>query len=315
MKTKKTKAVIPQGKKKRIDVDALRLYSLCAIPLLLLLVFNYLPMGGIIIAFKDYKFNLGIFGSEWIGLRNFEYFVTSNDFTRVAFNTIYMNLLFIVIGTFASIVLAILLYDLTSRKWTKTFQTILITPNFVSWVVAAFMVYGLLNPSYGIVNGLLNSMGLEGVDWYSKPQYWPAILVVASIWKHVGMDSILYYAFLMGLDESMFEAAEIDGAGKLQRNIYIIFPSLIRLLTILVVMKIGNIFRADFGLFYQLPRNVGALYKTTDVMDTYIYRLMRGIGDMGMSTAVGLLQSVVGFVIVMITNKAVKKIDPDGGLF
>lgn len=300
---------------KRIDTDMLQLYSLCVIPLLFLFVFNYIPMGGIIIAFKNYKFNLGILGSEWIGLRNFEYFVTSNDFARVAFNTIYMNVLFIVFGTLASIILAILLYDLTSRKMTKVFQTVLITPTFISWVVVGFMVYGLLNPSYGIVNGLLNKLGFKGFDWYTMPEIWPVILTAASIWKNVGMDCIIYYAFLMGMDETIFESANVDGANKLQRNIYIIFPSLLRLLTVLVVMKVGNIFRADFGLFYQLPRDVGALYKTTDVMDTYIYRLMRGIGDMGMSTAVSLLQSAVGIVMVMITNKVAKKVDPDGGLF
>lgn len=302
-------------KNRRIDADLLRLYSLCAIPLILVFIFNYLPMGGIIIAFKNYKYDLGVLGSPWVGLRNFQYFVTSSDFTRIAFNTIYLNVLSIIFGILSSLIVSILLYDLSSRKVTKAFQTVLITPNFISWVVAGFMVYGFLNPSYGILNGILKSMDMEGIDWYTTPEVWPPIIIIAGIWKHVGMDSILYYAALMGIDESLFEAARIDGATKFQRNIYIIFPSLIKLVVVLTILKIGNIFRADFGLFYQLTRDVGALYKTTDVMDTYIYRQMRVVGNMGMSSAAGLLQSCVGFVMVMITNKCAKLIDPDGGLF
>lgn len=302
-------------KRKRFDADTARLYSLCAIPVLLVLVFNYIPMVGIIIAFKDYKYNLGIFGSEWCGLKNFEYFVTSNDFARIATNTIGLNALFIVFGMAAAIMIAVLLYDLTSRALTKTFQTIMITPNFISWVVAGFMVYGFLNPAYGIVNTALKSMGLNGVEWYSEPNLWPPILVIASIWKHVGMDSILYYAALMGLDSSLFEAAEVDGATKWQRNRYILIPSLTGLVVVLTILKIGNIFRADFGLFYQLTRNIGALYPTTDVMDTYIFRQLRFQGNINLSSAAGLLQSVVGFVLVVVTNKIATTIDPSRGLF
>lgn len=302
-------------KKKRIDADTLQLYSLCLIPVLLVFVFNYIPMGGIIIAFKNYKYDLGIFGSEWVGLANFKYFITSSDFTRVSFNTIYINFLNIIFDTLAALFVAILLYDIRSRKTVKVYQTVLITPNFISWVVAGFMLYGFLNPAYGIVNGVLTKIGLEPIDWYTSPQYWRKILVGAGIWKGVGMSSILYYAALMGIDETLFEAAEIDGAKKWQRNFYIILPTLKRMIVILTLMSIGKIFRADFGMFYQLTRNVGSLYKTTDVMDTYIYRQMRDVGNMGMSSAAGLMQSFVGFVLVVISNRLSKKIDPDGGLF
>lgn len=302
-------------RKKRFDTDSLQLYSLCLIPVLLVFVFNYIPMGGIIIAFKNYKYDLGIFGSDWVGLANFKYFISSSDFARVSFNTIYINFLNIIFGTTASLFLAILLYDIKSRKTVKVYQTILITPNFISWVVAGFMLYGFLNPAYGIMNGVLTKLGLEPIDWYTRPEYWRKILVGSGIWKSIGMSSILYYAALMGIDETLFEAAEIDGAKKWQRNFYIILPSLKKMIVILTLMSIGKIFRADFGMFYQLTRNVGSLYKTTDVMDTYIYRQLRDVGNMGMSSAAGLMQSVVGFVLVVISNKLSKKIDPDGGLF
>lgn len=293
----------------------LQLYSLMVIPILLVFVFNYLPMAGIVIAFKNYKYNLGIFGSKWVGIDNFKFFFQSDVFTRITWNTIYMNFLFIIIGTAVAVFLAVLLFEIKSRNATKVFQTVLITPNFVSWVIAAYMVFAFLNPNYGMINTLRQNMGLSKIDWYSEPKYWPVILVIANVWKTMGMNSIMYYAGLMGIDTTLFEAAEVDGANKLQVTIHIIVPMLVPLITILTILNIGNIFRADFGLFYNVPRNVGLLYKTTDVIDTYIFRTMREVGDMGMSSAVGLLQSVVGFIMVMLTNYLSKKVNPDNALF
>ena len=300
---------------KRTFESTCKLYSLCAIPLLLIFVFSYLPMGGIIIAFKNYRYDKGIFGSDWVGFKNFEFFFESDAFARITYNTLFMNAVFIIIGLVSALTLAILLFEVKKRLTTKIFQTMLIVPNFISWVVAAYMVFALLSPRNGIVNVILSSMGMEKVDWYSKPDAWPWILAVAYVWKHAGMDSIIYYAALMGIDSSLFEAADIDGATKWKKIRYVIIPALVPLITILTILKIGSIFRADFGLFYQLPRNVGLLYSTTDVVDTYIFRTMRVTGNMGMSSAVGLLQSVVGFVLVMVTNYASKKIDPECGLF
>ena len=177
------------------------------------------------------------------------------------------------------------------------------------------MVYALLNPEFGIINNLLQSMGMNKILWYSEAKYWPVILTVSFVWKSVGMDCIVYYASLMGIDSTLFEAAEIDGASKLRKTWSITIPSLIPLITVLTIMKIGNIFRADFGLFYQVTRNVGVLYETTDVIDTYIFRSLRTSSNMGISAAVGLLQSVVGFVLVVITNTSVKRINPDNALF
>lgn len=300
----------------RINPRELQHYSMCAIPVILVFIFSYLPMGGLIIAFKDYKYNLGILGSKWVGLKNFEFMIYSNDFTRLVRNTLGLNFIFILTGTISALLLAILLFGLKSRTSTKIYQTVLITPHFLSWVVVSYMLYAFLHPSNGIVNNFLeNVLHVAAVDWYATPSAWPLILTIASIWKHVGMDSVVYYAALMGIDASLFEAAKIDGATNRQINFKIIMPLLVPLITILTIMKIGNIFRADFGLFYQLTRDVGALYSTTDVIDTYIFRVMRKVGDMSMSTAVGFLQSIVGFILVLLTNAVAKKIDPSMSLF
>lgn len=294
----------------------LQLYALCIIPVFLVILFNYVPMFGLIIAFKDYRYDKGILGSNWVGLKNFEFFFKSDDFARITWNTFSLNFIFIFCGIIAAVAVAILLFEIQRRASVKLFQTVMITPHFLSWVVVSYMAYALLNPQYGLVNSFLGKMGIAAVDWYTKPKAWPFILTVASVWKHVGMDCVIYYASLMGLDTSLFEAADVDGATKWQKIKYITIPSLVPLLTILTILKIGNIFRADFGLFYQLTRDVGTLYSTTDVIDTYIFRTMRVLGRMSMSSAAGLLQSVVGFVLVVVTNHVSKKIDPEtGGLF
>lgn len=295
--------------------NSLQLYSMCVIPVLLVLVFKYFPMGGIILAFKNFRYDKGIFGSPWAGINNFKFFFESDSFWIITRNTLGLNALFIVIGMVCAISLAIVLFRINSRKATKVYQTILITPHFVSWVIAAYVVYAFLNPQYGLLNTFLVKMGMEGIDWYSTPSAWPAILTIASIWKHVGMDCIIYYAALMGMDTSLIEAASVDGATKWQQTRHVIIPQLMVLIVIQTILKIGGIFHADFGLFYQLTRDVGALYETTDVIDTYIFRTMRVIGNMGMSSAVGLLQSVIGFIMVMATNYLSKKFDEDYGLF
>lgn len=308
-------ALRPVRKRRKLTRKELQLYSLCALPLLWVFIFSYIPMGGIVIAFKDYKYSMGIFGSPWAGFRYFEAFFNSSEFTKIVWNTLSLNFIFIICNLASAVALAILLFELRSRAKTKVYQTILITPNFLSWVVVAYMAYAFLNPNYGFINKILAVFGGESVDWYSKPDAWPAILTIASVWKNIGMKSVIYYASLMGIDNALFEAADIDGATKWQKIRYIVIPLLVPLMTILTILDIGNIFRADFGLFYQLTRNVGTLYSTTDVMDTYIFRTMRVVGDMGMSSAAGLLQSVVGFVLVMITNYVSKKIDSDNALF
>ena len=309
MKTKINSSLKPI-KKKRISSRMLQLYSLLLIPVILVVIFNYIPMFGIIIAFKDYKYNLGIFGSEWVGFENFEFFFKSNDFFRITRNTLLLNASFITFGTLAAVIVALMLFELKSRTATKIFQTSMITPHFLSWVVVSYMGYAFLNPQYGFINTMFGT----NIDWYAEPGKWPVILNIVSVWKHVGMDCILYYAALMGMDHSLVEAAEVDGANRLQKTFNIMIPTLVPILTINIILKIGGIFRADFGLFYQMTRNVGDLYVTTDVIDTYIFRMMRVVGDMGLSSAVGLLQSVIGFILVMITNAVVRKVSPENSL-
>lgn len=302
-------------KRRSFNTNNLQLWSLCLIPLLIVFVFSYIPMGGAVIAFKNYTYSKGIMGSPWVGFDNFKFFFKSNDFYRITRNTIGLNILFIAVGTIAQVGLALALYELISPIKKKIYQTILITPHFLSWVVAAYMAYAILHPFNGTLNQVLDKLFHIKPDWYSMPNAWPVILTICSVWKGVGMNSVVYYASLMGIDSSIFEAAAIDGANKKQRIWYIILPCLRSIIVMLTILSIGNIFRADFGLFYQIPRNIGALYPTTDVMDTYIFRAMRGTGDMSMSSAAGLFQSVVGLIMVTFTNAVVKKVDDELALF
>lgn len=313
MTTQTTKKA-SRGNKHKIKRH-LQLYSLAAAPVFLLFLFHYIPLVGIILAFKNYRYDLGIFGSPWVGFKNFEFFFKTDTFLTITRNTLLLNGMFIFLIIICSVALAVTLYRINSRKATKVYQTILITPHFVSWVIAAYIIYAFLNPAYGILNNFLPKIGMAPVDWYAAPKAWPAILAVAYIWKHIGLDCVIYYAALMGMDSSLIEAAAVDGATRWQQTRHVIIPQLTILLVIQTILKIGGIFRADFGMFYQLTRDVGELYSTTDVIDTFIFRTMRVVGNMSMGTAVGLLQSFVGFCLVMITNWASKKVDEDYGLF
>ncbi len=290
------------------------LWGMAALPVLWFIIFSYLPMFGITIAFKNYNYRKGIFGSEWVGLKNFEFFLKSNDMLIVVRNTILMNALFIASLTICALLVAIFMYNIRSRKLVKALQTSYITPNFVSYVMVAYVVYAVLNPQYGIANQLLNKLGIGGVDWYSQPKYWPIILTIVHVWKAVGMRSVMYYAALMGVDETLFEAAEIDGANKVQITYHILIPEILSIIVIMAIMDIGGIFRGDFGLFYLVTQDSPLLYSVTDVVDTYVYRTLMESNNVSLSTAIGFIQSVVGCIMVLVTNFASKKIDGDLGL-
>lgn len=292
--------------------------SILALPTILLLaIFSYWPMFGVVLAFKDFKVTKGIFGSPWVQpiTKNFDFFLKSQDAWRVTRNTIGLNLLFISVGIICGVIFALIMYEVKRAYEVKLYQTISILPSFLSWVVVGYIVYALLDPSKGIINQIIVAFGGEGISWYSEPKYWPIILLLTKTWHGLGLGSIIYYAALMGVDSELFEAAEVDGASKLQRIRYISLPHLIPIITILFILDIGKIFRADFGLFYNVTRNVGALYPTTDVIDTYIFRALMSQGNIGMSSAVGLFQSFICFIMLVTVNAIVKKIEPDNSLF
>lgn len=278
-------------------------------------VFCYIPMFGIILAFKRYRVDQGILGSEWSGFDNFKFFFTSQDAMRVIRNTIGLNLIFIFGGLVFSVVLALLMFEIQKRIFVKVYQTLIILPNYVSWVIVGYMAYAFLNPEQGVANNILKLLGVEQIQWYSEARYWPIILFVTYLWKGAGLNAVIYYAALMGVNDEYYEAAAIDGASKLKMTIHISLPFLIPIMTILTTLALGGIFRSDFGMFFNLTRDIGSLYSTTDVIDTYIYRVLKSVGDTGMSAAIGLFQSAVGCVLILITNAVVRKIESDNALF
>ncbi|MCB0115580.1 MAG: sugar ABC transporter permease [Caldilineaceae bacterium] len=289
---------------------------LMALPgVILLFVFAYLPMFGLMIAFKDYRFNLGIFGSEWVGLENFRFLFGTDAAWRITRNTILMNLIFITINTSTSLVVAILLNEVFRSRMVKYYQTLLFFPYFISWVVASYFVFGLLNGNTGLVNQVFASVGLDPVVWYRAPQYWPVILALAHLWNGLGFGSIIYLAGILGISPELYEAAKIDGAGRWAQLRFITLPMLAPLIIILTLLAIGKIFNADFGLFYFLPRDTPMLYSTTDVIDTFVYRSLVELGNISMAAAAGFYQSVVGFVLVILANWAVRRYNEDYSLF
>ncbi len=291
-------------------------FTLMALPaMVLLLVFNYLPMAGIIIAFKRFRVNLGFFRSPWVGLQNFSFFFQSQDAWRITRNTLGYNALFIILGLVISVTFALLLFELTSRAVLKLYQTVFFFPYFLSWVVVGYVLYAFLSTDYGLANGLLRALGKAPITWYIVPGYWPPILVFMNLWKTVGYFSVIYYAGLMGIDRELYEACVIDGANKWQTATRISVPLLSHLMVALVILQIGRIFYADFGLFYNLPRDIGTLYPATDVIDTYVFRSLRVTGDIGMSSAANFYQAIVGFLLVLISNGVVRRLSPEHSLF
>lgn len=281
----------------------------------LLFVFSYLPMFGSVIAFKDYRHNLGILGSEWVGFQNFDFLFGTSTAWRVTFNTLFLNLLFILTVMVAAIILAILMNEVYHTLRARIYQSILFFPYFLSWVVVSYIVFVFLSTDNGVINQLLQRFDAPVVSWYQTPVHWRVILTLVNLWKHAGFWSIVYLAGILGISPEYYEAATIDGAGKLQQHRFITLPLLLPIITINVLLSIGRIFYVDFGLFYHVTRDSGLLYSTTDVIDTYVFRTLRVTGNVSMAAAAGLYQSVIGFVLVVIANWIVRRIDPDRALF
>ena len=289
--------------------------TLLALPaVLFMFVFNYIPLYGLVLPFKKYDYSLGFFKSPWAGLENFKFLLDNEAVALATRNTILYNVAFIILGTAMSVLIALMLYEMRSG-YVKTYQTFLFLPHFISWVVAAYAAKVFLDIDFGMINKFLVSIGKETVAWYNKPGCWPYILIIAEIWKGMGYNAIIYYAALTGTDKSLFEAASIDGAGKLKQIWYISLPSIKPMIIIMTILKIGRIFYGDFGLFYNFTLNSSLLYSTTDIVDTYVYRSLITLGDIGMSSAAGFYQAVLGFILVVTTNWIVNKIDSDNALF
>ena len=282
--------------------------------LILLIVFCYIPMPGIIIAFKKFNPNKGIWGSEWVGMQNFEFFFASQDAARTIRNTVLYSVVFLIVDLIAQVGLALMLYYLKSRKAAKFYNTVVIIPRFMSMIIVAFIVYAILSPTYGLMNQIITLLRGQAINWYSEAEYWPVILTVTHVWQSVGMGSVLYYSSLMGMDESLLEAAKIDGANLRQQIWHVILPHLVPIMTVLTIMAIGGLFSGSLDLFYHVPKNQGLLYPATDIINTYVYRALLS-GDMARSTAVNLFQSLIGLILIVSSNAVVKKISPENSFF
>lgn len=288
---------------------------------ILLIINNYIPMVGVLLAFKNFKqytanFFLNFWKSEWVGLQNFKFFTDTPDAFNYTRNTILYNLTFIILGLVLSVFFAVALNELKNRKLSKLYQTTMFLPYFLSWVVVGYLVFAFLSEEKGFIDKtLLPSLGMESISWYAEPKYWPFILTGVQLWKMTGYNSVVYLAAIAGIDTEYYEAATVDGASKWQQIRKITLPLLTPLMTIMTLLAVGKIFCADFGLFFNIPRNVGALYDTTQVIDTAIYNSLQNLGDIGMSSAVGLYQAAIGFFLVLGTNYVVRKIDPEKALF
>lgn len=283
------------------------------------LVFAYIPMFGVVLAFKDWKINGNFFHSlitsKWVGLKNFEFLFQSSDAWLITRNTVAYNLVFIVLGLALPVTLAILLKEILNKRAAKFYQSAMFLPYFLSWVVVSYFLYAFLSPSQGFVNSILESLGKDTVSWYTEAKYWPFIIIFMSQWKAVGYGTVVYLAAISGLDKTYYEAAMIDGATKWQQVKYITLPLLKPILIIMFITSIGGMFRGDMGLFYNLPKNSGALFPVTNVIDTYVYRGLMNLGNIGMSSAAGLYQSIVGLVLIVGTNAIVRKVDNENAFF
>ena len=287
-----------------------------------LLLLRYLPMGGIILAFKDYKINprnpsfiSNLLNSKWVGLKNFEFLFKTNDAWIMFRNTLGYNIVFIILGVIIPVAFAIMMNEFTRKFVRKAYQTMMFFPYFLSWVVVSYFLNAFLDAQYGMIPAMQAAAGKEVISWYTTPGPWPYLLVFANLWKNVGYSTVLYLAAITGIDANQYEAAAIDGASKWQQVLYVTLPHLRTMICILFIMNVGKIFASDFGLFYNVPMQNGALFSVTQTIDTYVYRAYIATGNPGQSSAAGLLQNVLGFICILSANAIVKKIDADSAMF
>lgn len=310
------KAEVKKEKKKNALKEYWPLYLMMLPALLYLLINNYIPMAGMVIAFKKLNFAKGIWASPWAGLKNFKFLFASKDAWIITRNTLLYNVAFILVNMVVGIAIAILITEVRNTKLKKIYQSAILLPFLMSMVILSYIVYALLSAENGLVNNsILPLFHIDPIQWYQKPKYWPAVLIIANCWKGVGYGCLIYIASLIGIDPSFYEAARLDGASKWQEITKITLPSLVPTIITLLLLSIGRIFYSDFGLFYQVPMNSGVLFPTTNVIDTYVYRALIEQGNISMSSAAGVYQSLVGFCVVMLSNWIVRRVDKDQALF
>jgi len=288
-----------------------------------LLLFAYLPMPGVLMAFQRVAIGGGGFfknliqPAAWVGMSNFKAYFGSPFFLSTTLNTLLYNLVFMTLGLVGSVFVAIAASELWNKRIVKLYQSIMILPAFLSWVIVSYLIYSLLNPEFGVVNNLLVHWGFKSVNWYSEKAAWPILLPLFNLWKGVGMGSIYYFAAISGIDPQMYEAAQIEGASRFKQIIYLTLPTLKPTMIILTILGLGGIIRSDFGLFYVATLNMGrgALFDTVSTIDTYTYSLLMMSGKTALGTAVGLYQSFVGLIMIVGVNLIVRKIDKDSAMF
>jgi putative aldouronate transport system permease protein len=278
-------------------------------------VYGYCSYPYMIIAFKRFNYQLGVFGSPFNGLRNFEFFLRSNSAFTVIWNTLYLNLLFLAFTTICSVALAIMLNEVAHRQFKRASQSLMLFPHYLSWVVIGYMIYGFFSMEYGILNKVIQAFGGAPINWYSQASVWPAILVVMRIWKGAGMSAVIYLAAITGIDTEIYEAAAIDGATRWQQTLRITIPLLMPTVCILTLLSLGKVMYGDFGMIYAIVGDNGILYPTTDIIDTYIFRVLRQTGNPAQAMAISLFQSVIGFIMVFGSNRLVSRLFPDGALY
>lgn len=290
-------------------------FIMCLPVILLIFFFSYVPMAGLSMAFRKFDYAKGLWGSPFVGLENFDFLLTSGKtFTRMTVNTLLYYVVFTGLGTVLNIAIAIGIDQLVFKRLGKTFQSIMIVPVFISYAAVQFIVYAFLSNN-GMVNNVMQLFGADPVRWYTSAKHWPAILTVVKMWNSVGYGSVLYMSVLAGVDQQMYEAAKIDGANKRQQIFKITLPSLVPMITIMLLLSVGGIMRSDTGLFYQVTRNSGILYSTTQVIDSYVLNAILTTSSHGYTAAATLYQSVVGFVLIIFANFVVRRIEPENSLF
>lgn len=304
-------------RKKKINWKSYIPLYLMALPALIyLFINNYLPLYGMQIAFRELDFSGSIFSGRFVWFDNFKFLFATDDAWIMTRNTVLYNLLFIVVGTIFSIVVTILFNEIINKKMAKAYQSAILIPYFISMVIVGYLVFAFLSSDNGFINhSILKPLGIDPVSWYSEPKYWPYILLFINIWKSLGYNLMFYTARIITINTDYYEAAKIDGATKFKQIIHITLPLLKPVIILTTILSIGRMFYSDFGLFYQVPMNSGALYDVTTTIDTYSFRALMKLGDITMSTATGVYQSVVGFILILIANAVIKRISKEDSLF